>query len=40
MGKYQIIEKLADVPVYKICKLPKLGEDSDESCPKCIKVVH
>ena len=28
------------MPVYKICKLLKLGEDSDESCPKHTKLVH
>ena len=37
---YEIIKKLADVPIYKICKLPKVREDSDESCPKHTKVVH
>ena len=37
---YEIIQKLANVPIYKICELPKLGEDSDESCPKHTKAVH
>ena len=37
---YEIIEKLANVPIYKIHKLPKPGEDSDESCPKHIRVVY
>ena len=37
---YEIIEKLADVPIYKIHKFPKPGEDSDESHPLQTKVVH
>ena len=37
---YEIIEKLANLPVYTICKLAKLGEHSDESSLKCTKVVH
>ena len=37
---YEVIEKLTDVPVCKICELPKWGDDTDESHPLCTKVVH
>ena len=38
--KYEIVNKPTNVPIYKICKLPKPGEEYDESHPWHTRVVH
>ena len=37
---YEIVEKLKDVPIYRICELPKPEENHDKSHPLCTRVVH
>ena len=37
---YKVIEKLTNMPIYKICEFPKTGEDTHDSHPLCTQVVH